>query len=78
MDRLSLLETLIVALDEGSLNRAAARREMTQSAVSQQIKQLEASSVISSCIALHKGCALRAMANWSTPMRKACSATMTG
>ncbi|NKX73450.1 LysR family transcriptional regulator [Rhodobacteraceae bacterium R_SAG3] len=41
MDRLSLLETLIVALDEGSLNRAAARREMTQSAVSQQIKQLE-------------------------------------
>ncbi|MCG7623371.1 LysR family transcriptional regulator [Epibacterium sp. Ofav1-8] len=42
MDRLSLLETLIVALDEGSLNRAAQRRDMTQSAVSQQIKQLEA------------------------------------
>ncbi|ABF64211.1 transcriptional regulator, LysR family [Ruegeria sp. TM1040] len=41
MDRLSLLETLIVALDEGSLNRAAARKSMTQSAVSQHIKQLE-------------------------------------
>ncbi|MFP3382771.1 LysR family transcriptional regulator [Tritonibacter sp. SIMBA_163] len=41
MDRLSLLETLIVALDEGSLNRAAQRRDMTQSAISQQVKQLE-------------------------------------
>lgn len=41
MDRLSLLETFVVALDEGSLNRAAQRRGMTQSAVSQQIKQLE-------------------------------------
>jgi len=41
MDRLALLETFTVALDEGSLNRAAQRREMTQSAVSQQIKQLE-------------------------------------
>lgn len=41
MDRLSLLETFAVALDEGSLNRAAQRRGMTQSAVSQQIKQLE-------------------------------------
>ena len=42
MDRLSLLDTLVTALDEGSLNRAAKRREMTQSAVSQQIAQLEA------------------------------------
>lgn len=41
MDRLALLETFAVALDEGSLNRAAQRRGMTQSAVSQQIKQLE-------------------------------------
>lgn len=42
MDRLSLLETLVAALDEGSLNRAAQQRRMTQSAVSQQIAQLEA------------------------------------
>ncbi|MGR3759164.1 LysR family transcriptional regulator [Roseobacteraceae bacterium NS-SX3] len=41
MDRLALLETFAVALDEGSLNRAAQRRGLTQSAVSQQIKQLE-------------------------------------
>lgn len=42
MDRLTLLETFAVALDEGSLNRAAQRRGLTQSAVSQQIKRLEA------------------------------------
>lgn len=41
MDRLALLETFAAALDAGSLNRAAQRRGMTQSAVSQQIKQLE-------------------------------------
>lgn len=41
MDRMALLETFAMALDEGSLNRAAQRRGMTQSAVSQQIKQLE-------------------------------------
>ncbi|NIZ12422.1 LysR family transcriptional regulator [Phaeobacter sp. HF9A] len=41
MDRLTLLETFTVALDEGSLNRAAQRRSLTQSAISQQIKQLE-------------------------------------
>jgi len=41
MDRLGLLETFAIALDEGSLNRAARRRGITQSAVSQQIKQLE-------------------------------------
>ncbi|AAV95439.1 LysR family transcriptional regulator [Ruegeria pomeroyi] len=43
MDRLTLLETFAIALDEGSLNRAARRRGITQSAVSQQIKQLETS-----------------------------------
>ncbi|OBY26998.1 LysR family transcriptional regulator [Leisingera sp. JC1] len=42
MDKLTLLETFTIALDEGSLNRAARRRGITQSAVSQQIKQLEA------------------------------------
>ncbi len=41
MDRLMLLETFTVALDEGSLSRAARRRGVTQSAISQQIKQLE-------------------------------------
>ena len=41
MDRLTLLETFAIALDEGSLNKAARRRGITQSAVSQQIKQLE-------------------------------------
>jgi len=41
MDRLTLLETFAIALDEGSLNKAAQRRGITQSAVSQQIKQLE-------------------------------------
>ncbi len=76
MDRLSLLETLIVALDEGSLNRAAARREMTQSAVSQQIKQLE--SLIGHQLLHRTAQGVRAMANWSTPMRKAYSATMIG
>lgn len=41
MDRLGLLKTLITALDAGSLNRAAQRMGVTQSAVSQQIRQLE-------------------------------------
>lgn len=41
MDRFTLLETFTIALDEGSLNRAAQRRGISQSAVSQQIKQLE-------------------------------------
>lgn len=41
MDRLALLETFTVALDEGSLSRAARRRGLTQSAISQQIKLLE-------------------------------------
>lgn len=41
MDRLGLLQTLITALDEGSLNRAAQRQGISQSAVSQQIRQLE-------------------------------------
>ncbi|MEX0305177.1 MAG: LysR family transcriptional regulator [Leisingera sp.] len=41
MDRLTLLETFAIALDEGSLNKAAQRRGITQSAISQQIKQLE-------------------------------------
>lgn len=42
MDRLTLLETFATALDEGSLNKAAQRRGISQSAVSQQIKRLEA------------------------------------
>lgn len=42
MDRLGLLKTFAVAVDEGSLNRTARRCDITQSAVSQQIKQLEA------------------------------------
>lgn len=41
MDRLGLLKTFATAVDEGSLNRAAQRCNITQSAVSQQIKQLE-------------------------------------
>ncbi|MFS4583093.1 LysR substrate-binding domain-containing protein [Phaeobacter sp. C3_T13_0] len=41
MDRLTLLETLATTLDEGSINRAAQRRGLTQSAASQQIKSLE-------------------------------------
>jgi DNA-binding transcriptional LysR family regulator len=41
MDRLGLLETFTIALDEGSLNRAAQRRGLSQPAVSLQIKQLE-------------------------------------
>ncbi len=41
MDRLGLLKTLITALDEGSLSRAAQRQGISQSAVSQQIRQLE-------------------------------------
>ena len=43
MDRLGLLKTLITALDEGSLSRAAQRQGISQSAVSQQIRQLEQS-----------------------------------
>lgn len=42
MDRLGLLKTFATAVEEGSLNRAAQRCDITQSAVSQQIKQLEA------------------------------------
>lgn len=42
MDRLGLLQTFAIAVEEGSLNRAAQRRGISQSAVSQQIKQLEA------------------------------------
>ena len=41
MDRLGLLESFIIALDEGSLNRAAQRRGISQPAMSLQIKQLE-------------------------------------
>ena len=41
MDRLGLLESFVVALDEGSLNRAAQRRGISQPAMSLQIKQLE-------------------------------------
>ena len=41
MDRLGLLKTFAAAVEEGSLNRAAQRCGITQSAVSQQIKQLE-------------------------------------
>ncbi len=41
MDRLSALETFITTLDEGSLNRASKRRNVSQSAVSQQIRSLE-------------------------------------
>lgn len=41
MDRLALLETLIAAVEDGSLNRAAQTRSISQPAVSQQIRQLE-------------------------------------
>lgn len=41
MDRLALLESFTIALDEGSLNRAAQRRGISQPAMSLQIKQLE-------------------------------------
>ncbi|MGR3622455.1 LysR family transcriptional regulator [Pseudophaeobacter sp.] len=41
MDRLGLLESFVIALDEGSLNRAAQRRCISQPAMSLQIKQLE-------------------------------------
>lgn len=41
MDRLGLLKTFATAVEEGSLNRAAQHCNITQSAVSQQIKQLE-------------------------------------
>ncbi len=41
MDRLGLLNTLLVALDAGSLSRAAQRLNVSQSAVSQQIRALE-------------------------------------
>lgn len=41
MDRLGLLESFVIALDEGSLNRAAQRRGISQPAMSLQIKQLE-------------------------------------
>ncbi|MEP2717513.1 LysR family transcriptional regulator [Pseudophaeobacter sp.] len=41
MDRLGLLESFVIALDEGSLNRGAQRRGISQPAMSLQIKQLE-------------------------------------
>lgn len=41
MDRLGLLETFAMTLDTGSLNKAAKRRGISQSAVSQQITLLE-------------------------------------
>lgn len=41
MDRLTLLDSFLTALEEGSLNRAAKRVGITQSAMSQQIAQLE-------------------------------------
>lgn len=41
LDRLGLLESFVIALDEGSLNRAAQRRGISQPAMSLQIKQLE-------------------------------------
>lgn len=41
MDRLALLESFVIALDEGSLNRAAQRRGISQPAMSLQVKQLE-------------------------------------
>lgn len=41
MDRLGLLETFVSALDEGSLSAAGLMRGISQSAVSQQIRQLE-------------------------------------
>lgn len=41
MDRLALLDSFLTALEEGSLNRAAKRIGITQSAMSQQIAQLE-------------------------------------
>lgn len=43
MDRLNLLESFLSALEEGSLNKAAKRRGITQSAISQQLAQLEIS-----------------------------------
>ena len=41
MDKLGLLETFAMTLETGSLNKAARRRGISQSAVSQQIAQLE-------------------------------------
>ncbi|WP_282077023.1 LysR family transcriptional regulator [Epibacterium ulvae] len=41
MDRLNLLETLVTAVDQGSLNRAAQQLGLSQPAVSQHIKHLE-------------------------------------
>ncbi|MFY0619389.1 LysR family transcriptional regulator [Shimia sp.] len=41
MDRLGLLETFVSALNEGSLSAAGQRRGISQSAASQQIRQLE-------------------------------------
>ncbi|WP_299420522.1 LysR family transcriptional regulator [uncultured Shimia sp.] len=42
MDRLGLMETFVSALTEGSLSGAGQHRGISQSAVSQQIRQLEA------------------------------------
>ncbi|SMP10100.1 LysR family transcriptional regulator [Shimia sagamensis] len=41
MDRLGLMETFVSALNEGSLSGAGQQRGISQSAVSQQIRQLE-------------------------------------
>lgn len=41
MDRMTALETFVTAIETGSFNRAARRINITQSAVSQQIKALE-------------------------------------
>ncbi|TCL09572.1 LysR family transcriptional regulator [Shimia isoporae] len=41
MDRLGLYETFLVAVNEGSLSAAAQQQGISQSAVSQQIRQLE-------------------------------------
>ncbi|MCT8160630.1 LysR family transcriptional regulator [Pseudoruegeria sp. SHC-113] len=41
MDRINLLETLVIAAHEGSFSAAGARRGISQSAVSQQMRLLE-------------------------------------
>lgn len=41
MDRMSALETFVVAVETGSLNQASQRMDVSQSAVSQQLRKLE-------------------------------------
>ena len=41
MDRMTALETFVTAIETGSFNRAGQRINISQSAVSQQIKSLE-------------------------------------